>query len=248
MHVTFFHCGVEQTLSLANARGRRGALRCGECREPITTVDVAGCRTWLEQQVEHKRRLAAAGRLGTRKQSRRQSDAEIDLDGLAAELAACVLLCPGAFDRWRRATELGGNNRGRDLLPRWTKFDKPVEVKQTRYHDDRRGFLLIRPPRGTPGAMRLEYIDDAYYILLHGEPCSYEICGWIDRVGLLQNGQRNPVPVSPGQRECWGMHWSQLRPIGELLSRCPASHESATLGTSLLHAAAEMWHRLRRWF
>jgi hypothetical protein len=101
-------------------------------------------------------------------------------------------------------------------------LDKPVEVKQTRYHDQRRGYLLVRPPRRTPGAMLPQYVDDAYYVLLHGQHCRFTLCGWTDRERLIRDGKLNPVPVRPGQRECWGIHWTNLRPLDELVAHCRA--------------------------
>lgn len=184
----------------------------------MSKVEVTGAQAWIDQQVARKREQQESGDLATRKQSSFQTDADIDRDGLAAELAACVLLCPGSLEAWQRAAASTTGNRGRDLLRRWTGLNKHVEVKQTRYQDSERGYLLVRPPRQTPGRMREEYIDDAYYVLLCGEPFQYELTGWIDRDQLISDGQLNPVPIKPGQRECWGIHWTKLRPIDELLS------------------------------
>ncbi|MEO8498720.1 MAG: hypothetical protein ABI614_26965, partial [Planctomycetota bacterium] len=157
-------------------------------------IDVAGARSWVEAHVTRKRQLAESGQLATRKQSTRQSDEEIDRDGLSAELAACALLCPGSLHAWRKAAEAVRGNRGRDLLRHWTGLNKPVEVKHTRYHDTHRGFLLVRPPRQTPGRMREEYIDDAYYVLLVGGPDQHRLVGWTDRESLIRDGELNPVP------------------------------------------------------
>lgn len=229
MQVEYNHCGELQRVALVTRHRLSGRLVCPQCGAIVTKLDVTGCSHWIEQQVERKRRMVQAGRLGTRKQALRRTDEEIDREGLAAELALCVMLCPGSFQKWKRATEQGGNNRGNDLRMTWTGFDKPVEVKQTKYHDERRGFLLVRPPRFTPGAFRVEDIDDAYYLLLHGEPRALEVCGWIDRERLVKEGQRNPVPVASGQRECWGIHWSRLSPLQDLVVRCEASVSSSKM-------------------
>jgi hypothetical protein len=244
MRIAFSHCGVEQVIRLADLRHRRGFLKCPQCNQCVTELDVSDARQWVEQQVARKRGLLRQGKLGTRKQSARQSDEQIDRDGLAAELVACVLLCPGRFETWRRAAERGGGNRGRDLSAHWTGLDKPVEVKQTRYHDDRRGYLLVRPPRWTPGEMRPEYIDDAYYVLLHGEPYRYTISGWIDRDGLLAEGQLNPVPVAAGQRQCWGVHWSKLRPLEELAERRRTDARRTSIVAPLIDLASALWKLL----
>ncbi|HRX78613.1 MAG: hypothetical protein H6821_10615 [Planctomycetaceae bacterium] len=217
MHVSFEHCGQIERCGLAEQPIQHGPLRCRHCGTLISTIDVTGTRSWIDAQAARKRALSDSGQLATRKQSTQQSDEEIDLDGLSAELAACALLCPRSLDSWRKAAESLKSNRGRDLLRRWTGLNKPVEVKHTRYHDAERGFLLVRPPRQTPGRMREEYIDDAYYLLMVGRPYQHAMVGWIDRDGLIRDGGLNPVPIQPGQRECWGMHWSRLRPVDELV-------------------------------
>lgn len=217
MHVSFEHCGHTERFPFSEAAVHHGPLRCARCNAVITAIDVTGAGGWIEAQVARKRQLADVGQLATRKQSSRQSDEEIDRDGLSAELAACVLLCPGSMNKWRKAAEICTGNRGRDLLRSWTGLMKPVEVKHTRYQTENLGVLLVRPPRQTPGRMREEYIDDAYYILMVGQPYEHQLVGWTDREGLIRDGTLNPVPVKPGQRECWGIHWSKLRPLEELI-------------------------------
>ncbi|MBI5757446.1 MAG: hypothetical protein HZA46_02875 [Planctomycetales bacterium] len=229
MFVTCSHCPQQDDVSPTKLSALRRFRACDGCGRCLTRIDVSDFSGWIDEQVRIKRSLQERGWLGSRKQSVKQSDADIDRDGLAAELAACLLLAPAWVTKWQRLAEAGVSNRGRDLLPRWTGLDKPVEVKQTRYRDDRRGFLLVRPPRWTPGEMKPEYLDDAYYVLLHsgsgnGSTSVYDLTlsGWTDRDGLLHDGVRNPVPVGNGQRECWGIHWSKLRPLDELAQR-PAS-------------------------
>jgi hypothetical protein len=218
MHISFEHCDRQHELKLADAHRFHGPLRCEQCNEIVSGVDVSGAVAWIESQVARKRELAQAGQLATRKQSTHRSDEAIDRDGLSAELAACVMLCPGSLDSWRKAAGGSKGNRGRDLLRRWTGLNKPIEVKHTRYQDAERGFLLVRPPRQTPGRMREEYVDDAYYVLLVGEPFRHEIVGWTDREGMIRDGRLNPVPIQAGQRESWGLHWSRLRPLDELVA------------------------------
>ncbi len=218
MFVTFEHCGSTVQITTEQLRSERGPLTCTTCNEFVPKIDVSGTASWIEEQVAHKRAQQESGELATRKQSAHQSDESIDRDGLAAELAACVLVCPGSFESWKRVAVSSSGNRGRDLLRRWTRIDKHIEVKQTCYRTTELGFLLVRPPRNTPGRMREEYIDDAYYVLLLGKPYRYELVGWIDRERLIADGELNPVPVKPGQRECWGIHWSKLSPINELLA------------------------------
>lgn len=230
MHVSFEHCGQSEQLQLTNGHLKDGPLRCGHCDTFISVNVVAGAQNWLEAQVTRKRQLVQSGQLAMRKQSTRQSDEEIDRDGLSAELAACALLCPGSLGAWRKRTEAARGNRGRDLLRHWTGLNKPVEVKHTRYQDTQRGFLLVRPPSQTPGRMREAYIDDAYYVLMVGAPDQHTLAGWTDRQGLIRDGELNPVPIQQGQRESWGMHWSKLRPIDELIARMGAGGAFAALG------------------
>ena len=234
MHVSFEHCGRTAQFQFGDGQNRSGPLRCKQCDELISDIDVAGAESWIEAQVDRKRELAQSGRLATRKQATRQSDEAIDRDGLSAELAACALLCPGSFGTWRKATEAARGNRGRDLLRHWTGLNKPVEVKHTRYQDAQRGFLIVRPPRQTPGRMREEFIDDAYYVLLVGAPYQHKLAGWTDREGLIRDGELNPVPVQQGQRESWGLHWSKLRPIDELVARMGTHGWLVTLGRWIL--------------
>ena len=101
MHVSLEHCGQTEQLQLTKGRSRNGPLRCQHCDLFISSVDVAGAHSWIESQVARKRELVQSGRLATRKQSTRQSDEEIDRDGLSAELPACALLCPGSLGAWR---------------------------------------------------------------------------------------------------------------------------------------------------
>jgi hypothetical protein len=68
------------------------------------------------------------GDIRSRLQSRVHSDAEISRDGLFAELAACMILCPAAESAWRRLAEQGAANRGNDLQRAWTGLPLPVEV------------------------------------------------------------------------------------------------------------------------
>ena len=216
MHETTFiaceHCQSEGHVLLPPL-GSDGLLVCPNCGRLVTMIGVEPWRSQIEQRIAEMARRQHSGAIGTRKQSYGQSDTAVDRDGREAELAACLLLCPGHRDQWLRAD---GPNRGCDLPAEWTQLPKPVEVKQTRYCDDRRGCLIVRPPRNTPGPMRTEYIDDCLYVLMHGQQGLYTLLGWADRPLLLLAGELNPIPVRPGQRECWGMHWSRLYSLDAL--------------------------------
>jgi len=232
MLIAFTHCGQHQETDSRVRNPQAGLLRCQTCGAVVTTVDLSDGREWVERQVARKQALLRRGRLRTRKQSARQSDAEIDRDGLSAELAACAILCPAFLDVWVKSAERLRNNRGRDLRRSWTGLERAVEVKHTRHQDAQRGFLLVRPPRHTPGAMHVAYIDDSLYVLMVGVPFRHTLAGWTDRRGLINEGHRNPVPVQPGQRESWGLHWSKLHDIEQL--------------TALVSRGGG-WSALRRW-
>ena len=220
--VTFVACGnceAEGEVMLP-AVGTQGPLVCIHCGALISMISVRPWQAFIESRVADFARRQQSGELGTRKQSLTQSDPSIDQDGREAELAACLLLCPGQRHLW---VTTDGPNRGNDLQTEWTQLPQPVEVKQTRYCDDRRGCLIVRPPRNTPGRMRPEYIDDCIYVLMHGQQGLFTLLGWTDREHLLAAGRLNPIPVRAGQRECWGMHWQRLRLPHALLDLLPPS-------------------------
>jgi hypothetical protein len=208
------HCQAEGHV-LMPALEAKGPLVCPNCTRLLSMIGIEPWKTRIETMVARMADRQRVGVIGTRKQSFGQSDTAIDRDGREAELAACLLLCPGNRERWFDAD---GPNRGRDLPATWTGLPQAVEVKQTRYCDSRRGFLLVRPPRNTPGPMRSEYIDDCLYVLMHGQNGLYRLLGWADRPLLLTAGDLNPVPVRPGQRECWGIHWTRLYRLEQLRS------------------------------
>lgn len=218
--ITFAACGTCQAEGHVEMPpiGSAGPLICLNCGRLLNMIGVEPWRSRIEQRVAEMARRQRVGVIGTRKQSFGQSDTDVDRDGREAELAACLLLCPGYRETWFHAD---GPNRGGDLPAQWTGLSKPVEVKQTRYRDPRRGYLLVRPPRYTPGPMRPEYIDDCLYVLMHGQQGLYAMLGWADRPMLLSAGELNPVPVRPGQRECWGIHWSRLHDVESLISFLP---------------------------
>jgi hypothetical protein len=219
--VLCLNCRAERRVRLTGASkpgARHSVLRCFRCKRLLEHVDTSLWHPWLARQVQAASVLQATGKLGTRRQAPQQTEEDIAYDGLAAELAACVLLCPGYLSLWAADRERGTSNRGHDLAPEWTGLDKPLEIKQTRHHSQRRGYLIVRPPRWTPGPMKVNYIDDSYYALVHGGPHIFELDGWTDRDHFLREGQLNPVPLFDRQRECWGIHWSKLRPMASLFA------------------------------
>ena len=218
LDVTFAACGqceAEGEVELPRC-GELGPLMCPNCNSLLSVISIAPYRGYIQQRVAHFTDRQRTGQLGTRKQASRLSDPAISRDGLEAELAACLLLCPGMRDLWFASD---GPNRGKDLLPEWTLLPKAVEVKQTRYCDETRGCLIVRPPRNTPGPMLPEYVDDCIYILMHGQDGQFTFLGWADHDHVMQSGYLNPIPVFPGQRECWGMHWKEMTATGRNAKR-----------------------------
>ena len=225
------HCQSEGEVQLPSVN-QLGPLVCLNCHRLLCTISVEPWRELIDCRVAGFTDRQRSGQLGTRKQAAALSDPAISRDGLEAELAACLLLCPGMRDAWFHAE---GPNRGTDLLMEWTLLPKPVEVKQTRYCDERRGCLIVRPPRNTPGQMRPQYIDDCIYVLMHGQLGLYTLLGWADREHLLACGELNPIPVFVGRRECWGAHWQRLYRPNSILNRMPRS----CAGKSLERNAAD---------
>ena len=173
-------------------------------------MDTSPLSSWIEKEVERKRRLQASGQLKTRIQTTSQDDQEIDQDGLHAEFAACVVLCPHRLLDWQDAATSNQKNRGQDLPRDWTGLSKPVEVKFTRHFSSTTGYLLVRPPSGHGKAMTPEFIDDAYYLLLSKRDRQIQILGWIDRSEFLNRKEVDPVGRSGTQVECWGVLWKNL--------------------------------------
>lgn len=209
-------CGAEGDASLPTTPGQ---LSCPSCSGVPSMIGVASFAEHIETGVERMAELLRNRVIGTRKQDKSRTDAEIDRDGRSAELAACVAFCPWKINDYLQM--VGEPNRGNDLPMQWTGFDKPLEVKQTRHRTANTGCLLVRPPRMTPGPIKQEHIDDSYYVLLTG--CNYLFCieGWTDRDGIIATGQRNPWGVRPGQRQCIAVHWSHLKPLPIIINAKP---------------------------
>jgi hypothetical protein len=221
--VTFVACGAcesEGDVQLP-VLGAFGPLACLNCGQLLTMVSVSPWTKYIDQRVQSFSDRQQRQEIGTRKQAVGLDDSTISRDGLEAEMAACLLLCPGMRRNWWNCQ---GPNRGNDLPSSLTGLRLPVEVKQTRYCDDRRGCLIVRPPRWTPGVMKPEYIDDSIYVLMHGQSGLFTLLGWTHRMHLLSAGYLNPVPVRDRQRECWGMHWSELLPPSELAAYMETIH------------------------
>lgn len=168
---------------------------------------------WIDQQVFVKERLHREGLMGTRKQDNKRTNSEIDREGLTAELFACLVLCPGFLHVWKDLAASAEGNRGRDLRAEWLGTPKNAEVKSTQHCSHSTGYLLVRPPRNTPGLMRLEYIEDCLYVLVVVKASALIIKGWADRDLLIRCGRMNPVPLHQGQRETYGIHWRRLYPM-----------------------------------
>jgi len=216
LYIRCDQCGHAGDAGLPEASAAPGFLACPNCGALITNVDVSPMAAWIDRQVSRRSSLPS------RKQDASRSDGAVSKDGICAEMAAAAVLAPAAFGQWMQSVEIGGGNRGRDLPESMTGLDRPVEIKQTKYRSAATGYLIVRPPRWTPGAMLIRYLDNSYYVLAIGGPSAFRISGWVDRDGLIQRGVLNPVPRTGRQRECWGVHWKQLNAMESLACRIAA--------------------------
>jgi len=193
-----------------------GQLHCQKCDRLISIVDTSPMNSWIEQEVERKKRLQKSGELQTRIQTTDQNDQEIDRDGLHAEFASCAVLCPSRIADWQQSASSSQNNRGQDFPKQWTSLPKPTEIKYTHYFSNNRGYLLIRPPSGKGSNMKSEFVDDAIYFLLTNKGCHYKILGWVDREQFLNRKKIDPVGRKGNQVECWGVFRKNLTGLSKL--------------------------------
>jgi hypothetical protein len=204
-------CGASGDLTVELPRPP-GPLACPACGGLPSWVGVHSLMPWVEDKARYFELRMRRGEIGTRKQDYKSSEFDTSVIGLAAELAGCFVMCPNRIPQYM-ASKIDAGNRGIDLPPEWTGLDRPLEVKQTRYRTSTKGFMIVRPPRNTPGPVLREHVDDCYYLLLTGTAPTYRVDGWTDRAGFLRDCLLNPIPKSGSQRDCLGVHWSKLRPL-----------------------------------
>ncbi|HVT89800.1 MAG TPA: hypothetical protein VHD56_13170 [Tepidisphaeraceae bacterium] len=168
---------------------------------------------WIESHADRLEYERHNGQLGTRKQSLGESDRDISCAGLAAELAACIIVSPWHVTDWMKKEERNEGNRGCDFPASWFQNGRAVEIKYTSIAN---GHMFVRPPRNTPGDMAAKYVDDSIYILMTGQPYTFDAVGWAGRSDLLKRGRLNPIPVKGKQRECWGIRADRLNPMDSL--------------------------------
>jgi len=193
-----------------------GQIVCQKCDRLISIVDTRPMADWIEQEVARKKELLDSGELRTRIQTTDQNDQEIDRDGLHAEFATCLALCPHRIAFWKEAAASNQKNRGRDVPTEWTGLLKPIEIKFTRYFSGSKGYLLIRPPSGKGRDMKPEFVDDAVYVLITLAQGDCKIIGWIDRDGFIEKKEVDPVGRKGNQVECWGVLWKNLNGLSKL--------------------------------
>jgi hypothetical protein len=201
-------CGTE--IEINSSRFGSAQVWCSNCRCLFSDVNPSSFRDMVEQEVERKGRLLASGELKTRIQSNQQNDAVIDEDGMYAEIAATVVLCPNRLSDLLEGWKVGKNNRGKDLPMDWTGLNKPVEVKFTRWHSTTSGYLLLRPPSKTGNLMSDSFVDDAFYVLVTKLGQMFRLLGWVNRECFLSRKIVDPVGRTHRQLQCWGVHWSNL--------------------------------------
>ena len=217
----FVHCICKRSSDVSMPpKGARVRLRCDYCKRPIITVGVEDYKKWIKAYVDRLEKARLEGKIGTRRQTTKESDHSISMAGTSAELAACLILAPWSLADWMKRTESSKPNRGCDLPASWLGGNRPVEVKYTAH---RNGHLLIRPPRGTIGPMLAEYVNDSIYVLMTDDlrPDTYTAVGWVGRSDFLKHGNRKPVPVGERQRDCWGVRADRLNSMKFLFSLLP---------------------------
>src|SRR5262249_33933028 len=116
-----------------------GFLACPECNQIIVEISVATWNDWILDNVKRKRALKDRSYWKTNPE-------KCSSDGLGAELAACLSLCPGHLGDWMaRTRNLKEPNPGRDLLGTWIGYDKDFEIKSTSHYDEvDKGIMFIR--------------------------------------------------------------------------------------------------------
>lgn len=207
-------CHGSKTISLIDLTD--GPLICQKCDRMISIVDTKPLASWIEREVMRKKTLLDSGQLRTRIQTTGQNDQEIDRDGLHAEFATCIALCPNQIENLQAAASSNQKNRGRDIPTTWSGLPKPVEIKFTRYFSNNKGFLLIRPPSGGGSNMENQFIDDSIYMLLTKHNGTYKILGWVDKEEFLMKKEVDPVGRTGKQVECWGVLWKHLTGLSKL--------------------------------
>jgi len=193
-----------------------GQILCQQCGRLISIVDTSPLNVWIDSEVDRKQKLMESGELQTRIQTHEQNDQDIARDGLHAEFAACVAMCPRKVAEWQASAASNKKNRGCDFPMDWTHLRKPIEVKFTRSFGQETGYLLIRPPANEGSKMKEGFVDDAIFVLLTGKPSRYKILGWIDRDEFVKRKQVDPVGRKAGQVECWGVLWKNLIGLSQL--------------------------------
>jgi len=175
--------------------------------------------SWCEKKADHIESL----HLRSRKQSQRP-ERETNVEGIRAELAGAKALCldKDAFESYKKASmEKHGSDRGRDIENSLTGLEKPIEIKLSAWKTEKTGFLFLRPPNRCGLVFdRLKHIDDSYFVLMYSDRSdlvNFEVLGWINAEKLRKIGRYNPIRRRPGQYETFGVHWSKLSPIEELM-------------------------------
>jgi len=190
-----------------------GYLQCPKCQQIMPSVSIAPWKVWL-----HELALIHAQQLHDRSYPRGDSR-QFSVDGAAAELAACLILCPGHIEDYRELAASTGRNIGKDLLGAWIGYQKDFEIKWTQYCSENAGILFVRRPVGQVDVVPSRDLVDSIYVLLHGTGEWYRASCWADRELLLKKGERNPKPMPVDGNPTWGAHWKKLYPFQSITSR-----------------------------
>ncbi len=172
------HCKFSGYIELV-PYGEPGKLRCPRCGKIISGIDISDYDAILSQ-------------IANWRNTNRGEDFKKCKLGMSAELAACLILCSGFYERWLETTAVPirrgvkSGNRGRDLRAAWVGLSRDVEVKYTT-----RSHLIITKPLRAYSADPSDYVDDSYYCVMRARNGIYYISKLATKSLILEYGQRN---------------------------------------------------------
>jgi hypothetical protein len=201
--------GCKLSYSCTVNSGTSGYLWCPACLQIISEVDVSPWQAWIEFAVEKRRKLPTRAHHTV-------DEEKCSRDGIGAEMAACLCLCPGhLFDWMARSDSLTCSNEGQDLLAEWVGCSKPFEIKYTPGCSKTTGILYIRRRSRFLDLIPQRDVCDSIYVLFHGSEWKYQANCWADRSLFLEKGVMDPPPLPPGKPTFGGLH-SRFHPFSTI--------------------------------
>jgi hypothetical protein len=207
--------------------GTPGFLSCPKCREILCEINVRPWKDWIINEV-------AAQRKNKDRSYWRNDPEKCSENGIGAELAACLSLCPGHLQDWmNRSKNLDRPNPGQDLLGEWIGCGKDFEIKSTpHYSDSDRGIMYIRKPSDMRDLIPSRDVHDSIYALFTGEEGIY--CGrcWADRSLFLAKGVMNPPKLPTDGFPTFGNHHSKFLTFSTIVKELRLKPAGVTLVSS----------------